>query len=227
MVYLSEVTLDPRNRATFRLLADTYALHRWILMAFPDQMEGGSGRVLFRAEADKGETRLLVQGEKQPDWSRCEGVIHRVRGPKDWEPNFAAGQALRFRLRANTAYKTTDNTGDKPRKVRRAWTKRHEQLAWLKHQGERHGFAIIPLPSGPEWFDPFGDEPEARAEVRITPLNHLIGHKPAQERPVEHFGVDFKGLLRVTDPEQFTQAITEGIGPAKGFGFGLLSVART
>jgi CRISPR system Cascade subunit CasE len=38
--------------------------------------------------------------------------------------------------------------------------------------------------------------------------------------------VDFEGILEVTDPEEFAAAVTAGIGPAKAFGFGLLSVAR-
>lgn len=219
MVYLSEVTLDPRSRITMRLLGDTYALHRRILMAYPEKDEGGAGRVLFRVDTRKdGVPAVLVQSERRPDWSRAaEGAFSQVRGPKEWEPSFRAGQALRFRLRANPTYKKDGK--------RRAWTERHEQLAWLQRKGEPHGFEIVPLPSGPSWFDPFDDQPEARAEVRIVPLNHLVGHKPDQQKSIEHFGVDFDGCLRVTDSTRFAEAIASGVGPAKGFGFGLLSVA--
>jgi CRISPR-associated protein Cas6/Cse3/CasE subtype I-E len=37
--------------------------------------------------------------------------------------------------------------------------------------------------------------------------------------------VRYDGILTVTDPEQFQAAVVQGIGSAKGFGFGLLSVA--
>jgi CRISPR system Cascade subunit CasE len=38
--------------------------------------------------------------------------------------------------------------------------------------------------------------------------------------------VEFDGVLKVTDSEAFGRALSSGIGPAKGFGFGLLSVAH-
>jgi len=37
--------------------------------------------------------------------------------------------------------------------------------------------------------------------------------------------VTFDGILRVTDPELFTQTLAQGVGTAKGLGFGLLSLA--
>jgi CRISPR system Cascade subunit CasE len=38
----------------------------------------------------------------------------------------------------------------------------------------------------------------------------------------KHMGVDFQGVLKVTDREKFKRAFVEGIGSAKAFGFGLL-----
>jgi CRISPR system Cascade subunit CasE len=43
---------------------------------------------------------------------------------------------------------------------------------------------------------------------------------------ITHFGVRFDGLLRVEDPERLKIGLSSGIGSAKGFGFGLLSLAR-
>lgn len=43
---------------------------------------------------------------------------------------------------------------------------------------------------------------------------------------VEFKSVRYEGYLKVTDPQRLTRACLEGIGPAKGFGFGLLSVAK-
>lgn len=39
-----------------------------------------------------------------------------------------------------------------------------------------------------------------------------------------HISVDARGLIEVTDRHAFQTAFSEGIGPAKGFGFGLLMV---
>jgi len=37
--------------------------------------------------------------------------------------------------------------------------------------------------------------------------------------------VRYEGLLQVTDPHLLVEAVRAGIGSAKGFGFGLLSLA--
>ena len=42
---------------------------------------------------------------------------------------------------------------------------------------------------------------------------------------ISFFGVLFEGMLRVDEPEKFLKSVESGIGSAKGFGFGLLSVA--
>lgn len=43
---------------------------------------------------------------------------------------------------------------------------------------------------------------------------------------VTHLGVQFDGLLQVVDPARLLETIRDGVGSAKGFGYGLLSVAR-
>ena len=39
--------------------------------------------------------------------------------------------------------------------------------------------------------------------------------------------VDFSGELQVTDVQKFEQALFQGIGRAKAFGYGLLVIRRT
>ncbi|MEL7170368.1 MAG: type I-E CRISPR-associated protein Cas6/Cse3/CasE, partial [Bacteroidota bacterium] len=46
----------------------------------------------------------------------------------------------------------------------------------------------------------------------------------AKER-LGHFGVRFDGVLRVDNSVKVLDALRQGIGPAKAFGFGLLSLA--
>jgi len=47
-------------------------------------------------------------------------------------------------------------------------------------------------------------------------------HFRERENRGYHGGVQFRGILEVTDPARFSQAYFKGIGSAKGFGFGLL-----
>jgi CRISPR system Cascade subunit CasE len=252
IVYLSQLTLDMQRRDVWRLLGDTYALHRRVLTAFPEASDGGAGRVLFRVDSGKGEARLLVQSTVSPDWSRLPSGLCRdaPNGPKPWRlyrdgntPIFTQEQRLRFRLRANPTYCCNqDGEGDDKRKKGRRYAHltRVAQGDWLARKGEQHGFALFPVPSGPDWLDPFADETEnapdsdeCKYDVRIVPLERLRGDKPASVggaastgHLIQHYSVDFDGVLSVTDPALFAEAVASGIGPAKGFGFGLLSLAR-
>ena len=49
---------------------------------------------------------------------------------------------------------------------------------------------------------------------------------PQKERDAGFSSVDFEGEIEVTDTELFTKALFDGIGPAKGFGCGLMLVRR-
>ena len=44
--------------------------------------------------------------------------------------------------------------------------------------------------------------------------------------PICFSTLDFSGLLTVADPEKFLSTLYGGIGPAKGFGCGLLLIKR-
>jgi CRISPR system Cascade subunit CasE len=234
MVFLSELSLDPRRRGVLRAAADSYAMHQLVSMGFPDGDRGSLGRVLYRVETQGGRLRVLVQSSAMPDWSRLEDVLLGERGPKevklrrpDGSPVFTSGQILRFRLRANPTVRAGASAGALAGK-RVGIAGRAAQLAWLGRKAVASGFELVPLPDGPEWIDAFEDGPASRAEVRATPLDWGRGHKPKEGDShfhIQHVGTQFDGALRVVDPARVVSAIEDGIGSGKAFGFGLLSVA--
>lgn len=48
----------------------------------------------------------------------------------------------------------------------------------------------------------------------------------SENREVSYKSVRYDGIVRIDDPNKAMQALIGGIGPAKGFGFGLLSLAK-
>jgi CRISPR system Cascade subunit CasE len=44
---------------------------------------------------------------------------------------------------------------------------------------------------------------------------------------IKHLAVKYEGLLQIIDPDKFTKTFIKGIGSAKAFGFGLLSLAKS
>jgi len=227
VVYLSELTVDGRQHDKRSLLADSHAMHRWIMRAFPSRESGEVGRVLYRCEAAKLKRAIIVQSEREPDWSKHQDEGVKIRGPKQWlvsetaSPVFAPGQVLRFRLLANPIVSREGK--------RHALTNEAEQIGWLTRKGIQCGFELVPVRLSAEWVDPFGDEDGmAQKEDRVLSRGLLRGNKGAgkDSAAIAHFGVEFEGLLKVIDSDLFVSAIRQGVGPAKGFGFGLLSIAK-
>lgn len=209
-MYLSRLILNPRSRQVRGELARPYQMHRTLMRAFPDASEGGPGRVLFRVDTlrHRHSPMLLVQSEKQPDWSWLDGngdyVVSGEGGEppqecKPFEPRFGTGQQLIFRLRANPTVKKDGK--------RLGLLKEEEHAAWLERKARAGGFRV--------------------ASCRIIPEGMVKDKKDTRQgrHALTFFAVRYEGLLAVTDPKRFEETLRAGIGAAKGYGFGLLSVA--
>ena len=233
MTHLSQLVLDPGSRQARRDLASPYELHRTLARAFPDA-DGDRHRarhgVLFRVEDPvPSGVPVLVQSTTAPDWSRLPaGYAARLDGPKTVEPALHQGQRLRFRLLANPVRRTNVARPGKPDRVHRqplvhplpdpAAGRPDGYLAWLLRQADAHGFSL------PVTVGPYGPEPlVSHVPVRTAPRRATGESTPKGK--VGHFGVRFDGALSVIDPEALSASVGKGIGPAKAFGFGLLSLA--
>jgi CRISPR system Cascade subunit CasE len=214
-MYLSRLILNPRARRVQREIAEPYQMHRSIMRAFPDDLDDGQERVLFRLEPGRrsGVPTLLIQSWTLPDWTwLAEPGARRYLLPVDvdnpavkrFELDVAAGQVLAFRLRANPTVKRTVDG----KKKRLGLYREEEQRDWLRRKAEASGFR------------PGAFQVHAGADVggwlrRDGEAHHL-----------KLLAVRFEGLLQVTDPERLREAVRSGIGSGKGLGFGLLSLAR-
>jgi len=206
-MYLSRLKLNPRQRSTRELYLSPYLLHQAVFQVFPDRREGGPGRVLYRLDADhRGYSNLLVQSEKKPDWNKAAMLQQTLLDPaacREYSPKFYQGQALYFKLRANPSVKK--QAEDRKNGFRLGLFGEDKQLAWLQNKANRGGFSLI--------------------HRRVIPEGIIRDKKATESGKLSHYSVCFEGILAVNNPEAFLKTLENGIGPAKGFGFGLLSVA--
>jgi len=213
-MYLSRLILNPQSRRVQREVANPYEMHRSLMRAFADDLKEGDERVLFRLEQGRnGTLTLLVQSWTLPDWSclalpEFRGYLLPVGEPnpavKSFNLDLVQGQVLAFRLRANpTARRTFD---DKKRRV--GIYDEEEQFAWLKRKGDLGGFRVVSVRTL--------DRQDVGGTIKGDKKTHTL----------KLAAVQFDGLLEVTDPERLRQTVRKGIGSGKGFGFGLLSLAR-
>lgn len=108
-MYLSRLTLNPRDRDARSWLGDCNALHRTIMSGFgrtPSEAARAELGVLFRLEeSDRGGgVAILVQSRALPVWAIESPAVTTVDGPKDLAAvgtSIVEGASFRFRLRAN------------------------------------------------------------------------------------------------------------------------------
>lgn len=223
MLFLSRLTITPEHEQARRDLGSPYELHRTLSKAFGDAPEGVHRKthgVLFRVDdARQGGVPVLVQSTTEPDWTALPAsYLARLDEPKPFEPTFAEGQRLRFRLVANPVRRVNVEGKKHPRREPLVHPHAKEgvetgYLEWLARQAERHGFEV-PIAHGVPRVDhvPFRVAPRRRIGANLT------------RSEVAHFGVRFDGLLTVADPVALARGVREGIGSARAFGFGLLSL---
>ena len=206
-MHLSQLHID-WNKAN-----NPYDLHRAIWELFPDRPED-TRDFLFRVEAlelNQG-ARVLMLSQNLP----VEQSEHsRLLATRDWNPAFVQGQQLRFRLRANPVKSIADNSkGTKIGNNGKEYVKRvrvpliheEEQQAWLERKLE--GAALL-------------DQLIIQREMPLR-FSKPDGkqHMAGKVQPVL-----FDGVLVVQDPQALLDCLQQGIGPAKSFGCGLLSLA--
>ena len=227
MPIISQLVLDGRHREVARLLGDSYALHCFVYRAFPAKEDGGAGRVLYRADFNQRDAsvNLIVQSDCMPNWSYASRIASRIDGPKEWTPSIASGSLLRFRLRATPTKRIALSRDDPQRGNRReGLLQRDQQIKWLTDRAASHGFEIAAVEDEFQGCDD-DQRPQAPLDLRVTPLGLMTGRK-ASGQLLSWTAAEYEGVLRVLDSALFEAAISNGIGPAKGFGFGLLSLRR-
>lgn len=231
-LFLTRLLLEARTRDVQRDLSDCQRLHRRVMSAFPDGE--GLGRhtqgVLFRLEEYSSHSELLVQSKVEPDWSSLPNDYLAI----DWfgaSPvevksmdgllgGLTAGQILRFRLRANPTRRIdTLSAPDGSRRHGRRVPLRQEEARrlWLARRAEQAGFAVLEAAlQVPRLVE---SRHERVQGVRPSPLDRSTTQRVTLE------GVTFDGILRVVDAPRLREAVAEGVGPGKAYGFGLLSLA--
>ena len=202
-MYLSRLLLNPRLRRVQKEQAAPYEFHRTLMRGFPERLPADE-RVLYRidVEPDTGVVVVLVQSHHEPDWRPLEQItgylLDMAQNPaiKRFDPVFSTGQRLAFRLRANPTVKRQGK--------RHGLYQEQDQLAWLERKASSGGFVVNAV-----W---------TRDAGTVTGLT-------AQRHRLKMLAVQFDGVLAVADSQLFLSVLQRGIGPGKGLGFGLLSVA--
>jgi CRISPR system Cascade subunit CasE len=249
---LSKIPLNPHRRQAVALLANPQRLHAAVLAGLAVQPV--TERVLWRLESStQHRAQILVLTESRPSWQHLveqAGWPDADGGQPltaDYTPlldRLVRGREFAFRLTANPVQnvrrpakpsdeqmqrmKTGADAPQKQRGFRVSHRTAAHQLAWLLARAERHGFTIPTATTGPAIdagtsiaADLAGPVPAVSLIARDT----LRFRKNERGPYVTLATATFQGRLRITDPQALRAALLGGIGPAKGYGQGLLTLA--
>lgn len=206
---LTRTFLNARRSGARKLLGSPQAMHAALLSGFPPGVE--PGRPLWRVDLDdpmrptvyllSDSTPDLAHLEEQAGWPSQTTTTSRPYAPLlDAVEN---GSSWAFRLTANPTHRAQING----RSQVVAHVTVAQQIGWLAERQARLG------------IDLGGDEPSfalTRREVRTFRRG---------DGSVTLGVATFEGVLTVLDSSLLRQALTSGIGRAKAYGCGLMTLA--
>jgi len=204
-MYLSKIHI-PWQQAK-----NPYQFHQVLWRLFPGQ-EAADRDFLFRVEQIQNGVgaNVLLQSPLQPHAGEQSPLILAQR---EYSLNVQNGQRLRFRLRTNPIKTIKDSSKGTVEKKGKTFTK--TVRVPLLHEEQQQ-----------EWLERKLKDFAQLDSLIIQPEPVLYFLKVKEGRSGKIQTVLFDGVLTVIDENIFKQELVQGIGPAKAFGCGLLSVAR-
>lgn len=209
--------LNGRRPTTRKLMGSPQAMHAAILSGFPPGSD--PGRVLWRLDGAETPTpTLYVVSRTDPDFAHLDEQAgwptQRMAESAPYDgflAQLANGQSWAFRITVNPTHRTARNG----RSQVMAHVTVAQQAQWLADRADSMGVHLTrPSESGganQRTFD---------LVERATRTFHR------QESTVTLGTATFEGRLMVADRQRLRDALTTGVGRAKAYGCGLMTLAR-
>jgi CRISPR system Cascade subunit CasE len=207
---------------------NAYQLHKLIWNLFSDGPDRRRD-FLYRYEAVHGCLTFYTVSAREPNDPSDLWEIHS----KQYTPKISKGERLAFSVRVNPVCSKRDERRRRQRHDVVMEAKRRIAFKELPHQ-ERPHVATLVQEAGLAWLKArevgLGFHVEGNNEAPMVRADGYVQHKLFRGKGVEAVDfhtLDFNGVLTVTDPDIFIkECLYKGIGPAKGFGCGLMMVRR-
>ncbi|MGW3562331.1 type I-E CRISPR-associated protein Cas6/Cse3/CasE [Streptomyces sp. NPDC000941] len=216
MTYFSTVRINPLRAASRKLLTSPRAMHGAVIGGLADY--SAAERTLWRVDtSNPRRPTLLVVTESKPDWTH---VVEQAGWPDadgahcdvyDYEPvlnSLKPGQNFAFLVTTNPVHSVLRQRANTERRTTRTGLRTADaQLAWFAQRAGGWGFEL------------------AADSLRVSASERLSFAKNGRGPKVTLTTATFEGSLRVTDPDALAQALRSGLGPAKAYGCGLLTLS--
>ncbi len=237
-MYLTQFRLNTARAGARKLLSSPQAMHAAVMSSFSEppatEGEASSPRVLWRLDRNaRSEVRLFLSSPARPDLThlveQAGWPAVATPGAPGWKTydygTFLArldkGSTWDFRLTANPVHYARTKKGQKSTK-RTAHLVPEYQLQWLLDRQDRGGFRVLEKPPERRHVQ-HGDE----YQCVVREQRNLSFRKRGNDDRVQLLAVTYDGRLEVTDPDALRALLTRGLGKAKAYGCGLMTLAPT
>ncbi len=215
-MYLTSFRFNPVRRGAQRLLTSPHALHAAVLAGFPDPSPTDRGRVLWRLDTARHDARLYIVSPERPDLTHLAEqagwpALDETWRTRDYRPlldRIEHGQRYAFRLTANPVHSVREQEGTRGKP--RGHVTAEQQERWLLDRQERAGFSV--------------DESLDGAHSLVVRDRKTLAFRRREIEVVLRVAT-YEGNLTVAEPAAFVAALCFGIGRARGYGCGLLTIA--
>lgn len=220
-MFLTRIDVNPMRRKARELLANPQAMHACVMRACASSDSAAAeGRVLWRVDQDFDRVTLYMTSPDSPHAEDLQEQIGWVEGSTvqtaNYEPfleKLLPGQTYAFRITVNPTHVVTEENGAKRRY---GHVTEAQQRQWLLDRDNANGFRIRPA----------GTNAEGEPIMDIVTRERNIKTFRRKGRPVTIAMASFSGSLEVVDADLLRSALVNGIGRAKAYGCGLLTLAR-
>ena len=216
-MYLSRVEMNPYRRETIRAISSPQIIHAAVMNSFSPFDGADDDRILWRVDRIGPAVYILVQSHRRPDFHHMVEQFGRPESGTGWETldydsflsRISDGDVMGFRLRANPTHSVMSmGNGNRGKVV--AHVTAEQQMRWLMDKSSGLGFEVTDENGTPSFDIVSRDNLRFRRNDRSVTLNTTT----------------FEGRLKVTDADRFRLTLANGIGRAKAYGCGLMTVIR-
>lgn len=230
MAYLASLPLNPLRSGTQQLLTNPQRMHAAVEGCLPPSR---SGRLLWRLERRPHELELLLLSPdiptldhliEQAGWPNNDAGAGRIADVTPLLSQVAVGRQFAFRAQLNPSSATRHVQSPTSGQTARLDQERAARIGHRTVASQLEWFWQRATGTSGQWGFAVGPDSES-ANVAIVKRGHLSFSKGRNQPAVSLDVATYEGVLTVTDRALFTDSLLNGIGKAKAYGCGLLTLA--
>lgn len=188
---------------------DSYYLHQMLWKLFPEAPHIKRD-FIYRIYNDNNFPYFYIVSARQPKTNQDFFSIKT----KPYFPKIYSGNRYAFSLEVNPVIKRKNS--------------RHDIVMDKKYHSKKSGDSII-NEAGLEWLESRSEKYGFTFDRSFLKIKSYVQHKiikPNASKPICFSTLDYSGILTVTNPVIFLNALYHGIGKCKAFGCGLIILLK-